>query len=291
MSEKTERYLAWDTSTITGVIAAFEITGNVLREVVSWSLSLETSRHSERLLWSIDTVLQSAGWELESLSGIAVGVGPGSFTGIRIGVATARILSRSLSIPIIPLSSLAILSRGAIESLRLIKEWDSKEKKSVDSILVVACTDATKGEWITLMGQAKAVRECITFSEGDLPGIWGRSVVEAVFTPEVLFEQIKNQLKKMGEGAQYLALGQSVLRYPELWDALPKKSKVELESTELHHVQVSSLIRVSFEAIQQGLKRESSQLRPRYLRASEAEVKLSKGLLKVNLTSHRGGVA
>ena len=63
--DQSKKYLAWDTSSATGLVCAFEIKGNELREVVSWSLSLETSRHSERLLWSIDTVLQGAGWKID----------------------------------------------------------------------------------------------------------------------------------------------------------------------------------------------------------------------------------
>ncbi|MBC7396830.1 MAG: hypothetical protein H7333_05245, partial [Bdellovibrionales bacterium] len=62
--DQWKRYLAWDTSSATGLVCAFEIRGNELKQVASWSLSLETSRHSERLLWSIDTVLQSAGWKI-----------------------------------------------------------------------------------------------------------------------------------------------------------------------------------------------------------------------------------
>ena len=291
MAEKSERYLAWDTSSVSGVIAAFEVTGTELREVVSWSLSLETSRHSERLLWSIDTVLQSAGWKLEDLSGIAVGVGPGSFTGLRIGIATARILAKSLNIPVIPLSSLALLARGAVNALLSIEDFDSKQKKAADSVLIIACTDATKGEWFTLMGNAKSVRDCISFADGDLPGIWGRGVTEGVLTPDDLVAEIEKQLEKKDSSIRWLAVGQSVKRYEEVWKKLPVKSRIQFENESLHHVQAFSLIRLSFEAIQQGLKRDASTLKPRYLRASEAEVKLQKGLLKINPVHHRGGVA
>ena len=291
MTSTTSRYLAWDTSSVTGVISAFEIANGELREVVSWSLSLETSRHSERLLWSIDTVLQSAGWTIDDIQGIAVGVGPGSFTGIRIGVATARILAKSLNIPVIPLSSLALLARGVVDYLNVAKEWNSKEKKAIDSILILACTDATKGEWFTLSGPLRTVRDCITFADGDLPGIWGRGVTEGVLTPDDVLEHAKKALKKMGTSARFVAVGQSVKRYEDVWKKLPARSRVKVDHPSLHQVQVSSLSRLAFEAIQQGLKRESDTLRPRYLRASEAEVKLQKGLLAPSPVHHRGGVA
>jgi tRNA threonylcarbamoyl adenosine modification protein YeaZ len=277
---ETKRFLAWDTSSVTGIVTAFEIEGSVLREVVSWSLSLETSRHSERLLWSIDTVLQSAGWKLKDLSGIAVGVGPGSFTGIRIGVTTARMLASTLSIPVTPISSQALLARNAVDALPVL-----------DKTLVIACTDATKGEWFTLMGSAKSVRDCVTFAEGDYPGVWGRGVIEMVLPPDEMLERANKQLEKLGEDAKWIAIGQSVLRYPEIWKALPQKIRVKDLPETIHKANPQILTQLAFEAIQQGIQRPSSSLKPRYLRDSEAEVKLKKGLLKVNPLLHRGGIA
>jgi tRNA threonylcarbamoyladenosine biosynthesis protein TsaB len=57
-------------------------------------------RHSTSLLPALDNLLKACGVRLKELSGIAVGIGPGSFTGIRLGLATARGLSLSLNIPI-----------------------------------------------------------------------------------------------------------------------------------------------------------------------------------------------
>jgi tRNA threonylcarbamoyladenosine biosynthesis protein TsaB len=277
---ETKRFLAWDTSSVTGVVTAFEVEGSVLREVVSWSLSLETSRHSERLLWSIDTVLQSAGWKLKDLAGFVVGVGPGSFTGLRIGVTTARMLASTLAIPVTPLSSLAILARNAVNAL-----------PELDKTVIVACTDATKGEWFTLLGSAKSVRDCATFAEGDHPGVWGRGVQESVLSPEEILEKVRKQLEKVGEEGKWIAIGQSVTRYPEIWKALPQKQRVKDLPDSIHRLDPKVLTQLAFEAIQQGIQRPASTLKPRYLRDSEAEVKLKKGLLKTNPLIHRGGVA
>ncbi len=280
MTEPPRKYLAWDTSSLTGVITAFEVRGAECRTVVSWSLGLETSKHSERLLWSIDSVLQGAGWALSEIHGIAVGVGPGSFTGLRIGLTTARMLARSLSIPLVPLSSLALLARGAVSSLEVLPRSEK--------VLAIACTDATKGEWFTLMGQHQKVRDCITMADGDLPGIWGRGVIESVQTPDQILNEISLRLKK-DSGLKWLAIGQSVERYPELWAKLPKKSRIQISLSDLHRIRGESLVKLAFEAIQQGLFRDPIQVRPRYLRASEAEVKLKAGLLKPSPVLHRAG--
>ena len=57
-------------------------------------------RHSITLLPTLDALLKAHGAGLDELCGIAVGIGPGSFTGIRLGLATARGLSLSLNIPV-----------------------------------------------------------------------------------------------------------------------------------------------------------------------------------------------
>ncbi len=71
-------------------------------------------RHSQVLLGEIErSVDEAGGWG--RIDRLAVGVGPGSFTGLRIGIATARALAQARQIPIAPVSSLAALARGISE--------------------------------------------------------------------------------------------------------------------------------------------------------------------------------
>jgi tRNA threonylcarbamoyladenosine biosynthesis protein TsaB len=70
--------------------------------------SLKT--HSELLLSSIDFLLGRAGWMLSDLSLVAAGIGPGSFTGIRIGIATALGFAQTLAIPFAGISGLDALA-------------------------------------------------------------------------------------------------------------------------------------------------------------------------------------
>jgi tRNA threonylcarbamoyl adenosine modification protein YeaZ len=95
------KVLALDTSTRRGSVAllsGIDVAGELRLD------SLET--HSARLLRSVDFLLGMTGWQLRDLGLIAVGLGPGSFTGIRIGVSTALGLAQTLRIPFAGVSGL-----------------------------------------------------------------------------------------------------------------------------------------------------------------------------------------
>jgi tRNA threonylcarbamoyladenosine biosynthesis protein TsaB len=73
---------------------------------------LEPAAHSKELLPELDRLMGESGTTWEDVTSIAVGVGPGTFTGLRIGVATARALGQSLGIGLKPVSSLEALAMG-----------------------------------------------------------------------------------------------------------------------------------------------------------------------------------
>ena len=66
--------------------------------------------HSERLMPMIDKMLTDCGYEMSQIDGFAVAIGPGSFTGLRIGIATAKGLAHACGKPVIPVSTLAALA-------------------------------------------------------------------------------------------------------------------------------------------------------------------------------------
>jgi tRNA threonylcarbamoyladenosine biosynthesis protein TsaB len=78
-----------------------------------WSRELAGKTYSELLLSTIDDLLRDAEVTPNQLSGIVVVRGPGSFTGIRIGVSAAKGLAEGLAIPVISLSRLELLARKA----------------------------------------------------------------------------------------------------------------------------------------------------------------------------------
>ena len=102
------RLLAIDTSGTNALVALSEADGTLLTER-RWTAGY---RHGEELLTRIDEMLTAAAVSLAELGGIIIGTGPGAFTGLRVGLATAKALARGLDIPIagVPTSEALLLA-------------------------------------------------------------------------------------------------------------------------------------------------------------------------------------
>jgi tRNA threonylcarbamoyl adenosine modification protein YeaZ len=88
--------LALDTATNTVIVAAGDIEGRELgRETFEGRY-----RHSQELLPAVDRLVGRLGLSLEELAGIVAGTGPGAFTGLRVGLATAKTLAHELRVPV-----------------------------------------------------------------------------------------------------------------------------------------------------------------------------------------------
>ena len=102
--------LAFDTATSVAT-AALVRDGEVLGERASRGV---------RVLADADDLLREAGTDRSELGGIVVGVGPGSFTGLRLGIAAARGLAFALDLPVAGVSTLDALAAGAPGALPII---------------------------------------------------------------------------------------------------------------------------------------------------------------------------
>ena len=104
------RILAIDTSGTHALVALAEADGTLLTER-RWVAGY---RHGEELLTRIDEMLTTAAVLLSGLGGIVVGTGPGAFTGLRVGLATAKALAHGLGIPIagVPTSEALLQAAG-----------------------------------------------------------------------------------------------------------------------------------------------------------------------------------
>jgi tRNA threonylcarbamoyladenosine biosynthesis protein TsaB len=119
--------LAFDTATDVAT-SALVSDGEVVGERTSRAVTV---------LEDIDALLRQAGAHTRELDGIAVGIGPGSFTGIRIGLATARGLALALGVPVAGVSTLDALAAGAPEAVPVI--------------------DARRGEVFVLQGEPRVL--------------------------------------------------------------------------------------------------------------------------------------
>jgi tRNA threonylcarbamoyladenosine biosynthesis protein TsaB len=97
----------------------------------------ERTSRAVTVLEDLDALLRQAGVHTRELDGLAVGIGPGSFTGVRIGLATARGLALALGVPVAGVSTLAALAAGAPGAVPVI--------------------DARRGEVFILQGEQRVL--------------------------------------------------------------------------------------------------------------------------------------
>lgn len=102
-------------------------------EVVAGAMETMQRGQSERLIPMIEEVLSTSGRGYEDLAAIAVTTGPGGFTGVRLGLATARALALSLGLPVIGITSFQAIAAAAAPMLRtgetLAVALDSKREE------------------------------------------------------------------------------------------------------------------------------------------------------------------
>lgn len=105
------RLLAFDTATPATVVGVRCADGAVVERRDDPEPGARP-HHTSALLTLADEALAAAGMTYGELERVAVGVGPGGFTGLRIGVSTARALAQSLDVPLVGVSSLRALAQG-----------------------------------------------------------------------------------------------------------------------------------------------------------------------------------
>jgi tRNA threonylcarbamoyladenosine biosynthesis protein TsaB len=113
--------LAFDTATAVATSALVDTGSNGHLEVLGERVS-----RAQTLLEDVDALLRQAGAHPSDLDRLAVGLGPGSFTGVRIGLAVARGLALSLDLPGSGVSTLAALAAGAPGALPVV---DAKRRE------------------------------------------------------------------------------------------------------------------------------------------------------------------
>jgi tRNA threonylcarbamoyladenosine biosynthesis protein TsaB len=178
------RLLCLDTSTNTARVAVVDGAGTPLARVEATG-----DRHSAHVLPLVDEALRAAGVTAERLDGIACGAGPGSFTGLRVGLAVAKGLALATGKPLLLVSSLDALA------------LDIAAAAGGGAFTAVPCIDAGKGE-VYALPRAVAAAGVVAASSEDP---WRLS-------PTALLERLA------GEPSVVLA-GNGAERHAALFDA------------------------------------------------------------------------
>lgn len=224
------KILAIDTATHTGSVALTD-DGAVLAE---YSL-LSEETHSRRLLQAVDYLLARTGLVWEGIDGLAVTIGPGSFTGIRIGLATVKGLAMATGRPVVGISTLDALAANLFSTFSPIFPVIDARKKEV-------------------------------FTAVYYPDQEGRPVKaspEMVLSPGDLVARIKERVILIGDG---------VCSYGQFFkEALGDKAV--FAPGPLSFIRASNVAFLAAERFRSGQQDDVATLVPVYIRPSEAEMK------------------
>jgi tRNA threonylcarbamoyladenosine biosynthesis protein TsaB len=205
--------------------------------------------HVTRLMALIVELLVRGGSSWSELDRIAVGQGPGSFTGLRIGIATARALAQSLALPLIGISTLESL---ALNHVRLAA--DLAERPGT----VVAALDARRGEVFAAAWQLPEDRG--SGPHAGVPGLGAQLIAARAVSPGGLAELLRNL------GGSPLTLGDGAIEFREILE--PAGALIPMDASELHRVTAINHCHLAMG--RPGTSPESVQ--PEYLRLPDAEI-------------------
>jgi tRNA threonylcarbamoyladenosine biosynthesis protein TsaB len=190
--------------------------------------------HTQRVLGLIEEVFEASGSDWAGVDRLAVGVGPGTFTGLRIGIATARALAQARSLPLVGVSTLDSLALGGARA-RLAE-------------IVVAVIDARRREVFAVAYRTDG---------GEL---LERVIEPAAMTPPELTERLASL------GRASLAIGDGAVEFRSVLE----RSGVQIpeSSAELHRVTAINHCLLARE-LSAGAARD---VQPEYLRLPDADL-------------------
>jgi tRNA threonylcarbamoyladenosine biosynthesis protein TsaB len=191
-------------------------------------------RHAELLAPAIETVTGLAGIGTRQIDRIAVDIGPGLFTGLRVGVATAKALADALDVPIVGCSSLDILAHP-----------HRREGRTVAAVV-----DAKRGEifW-ALYRPSRHGMEALTEATVSAPEVLVTALTRATARP----------------APPVLAVGDGARRYAEVFTSLPH---VELAGPADDHPSAAVLVELAANRPSVPL----AEITPKYLRGADVRI-------------------
>jgi tRNA threonylcarbamoyladenosine biosynthesis protein TsaB len=241
------RILAFDTATPATTVALSGV-GNVVYTARDDPPPGERPGHATRLLPLTAMVMERAGVGWDGVDRIAVGVGPGTFTGLRIGIATARALARARSIPLVGVSTLQSLAlAGPRAPVTLSRQDPGGTIAGLDVVLAVL--DARRGEVFAA-----------SWRMDEVEGFETALLLPRAFAPEMLAELVTPL------GPTTLAIGDGALAFRQVLER--SGAFIPDDDSQLHRVTATNHCRLA-DGLQASVPDE---VRPDYLRAPDAEM-------------------
>jgi len=198
--------------------------------------------HAERLVPAIRTLVADTGVSLDRLAAIAVGVGPGRFTGLRVGVTTAKVMAQALRIPVVGIGTLDLVAYPLHHARRD----------------VVAAVDARR-------------KEVFWARYRTVPGGLERMGPEAVDPPHEVVAELQ------AAGTDVLLAGDGVDRYREVFAAV---DHAELAGPEFSAPSALALLELAAGRLEREEFVTPAELTPVYLRESDAAINWERAQLR-----------
>ena len=203
-------------------------------------------RHTSALLALAIEALDEAGVGWDELDLLAVGTGPGTFTGLRIGITTARALAHARELPIVGVSTLRSLASAAVAAA------------SARGRLALAVIDARRGEVFAA-----------SWADSDVPGT--PLIAPAAVAPE----RLAATLAETGE--RWLAVGNGAVAFRQVLER--SGAWVPDDGAALHRASAIAHCRLAT-----GLKPQNpNDVRPEYVRLPDAELTLRAGASRATI--------
>lgn len=241
------RILGIDTATSTASVALIDNT-EVIAEQISDpqnahsknTISGAKSNHAETILPLIESLLQEAEWNLGDISGFAISIGPGSFTGLRIGLSTIKGLAYGSSIPVVGISTL-------LANAARVTDHEG---------LICSCLNARKNQVYASLFRKNGDGLHRLSEDSVAPAI---AIVETVRSLEVV--------------EPCLFLGDGAIAYGDVISGL-LRTRARLSGGESYPSVASAVARLSIGGFTSADRTAIGRLVPRYLRAPECEMKV-----------------
>jgi tRNA threonylcarbamoyladenosine biosynthesis protein TsaB len=218
-----------ETSSLIGSIAVCD--GNTVVGKKTYGKNLS---HGKEIVSSLESIFNEIKWEPNDIDLIAVSIGPGSYTGLRIGVTCAKTLAYGLGKPVIDVPTLDVLVEN-------VKDNNAKT--------ICPVIDAKR----------KSVYACI----------YDRSNNENRRTTDFLIISPDNLIDILPDSA--LIFGDGIAPYKQIF---AQKELTVLSDEKLGIADAANVARLGLERYEQGMRCEINSLVPLYLKKSEAEEKL-----------------